>query len=89
MCFPQIEVVTDEDPPEIIETLEKGQYFGEWCLIYASPHQVSLRAVTNVGMLVLSKKDLDAVLVHDESVALQIHEVAGRLYPNYIPNKSN
>jgi len=33
-------------------------------------------------MLVLSKEALDAVLVHDESVALQVHEVAQRLYPD-------
>jgi len=84
-----IEVVTEEDPPEVIETLEKGQYFGERCLIHASPHQVSFRAVTHVDMLVLSKEDLDAVLVHDESVALQVHEAAERLYPNIIPSKTN
>ena len=87
--FLQIEVVTDDDPPEVIETLEKGQYFGDRCLIQASPHQVSLRAVTHVEMLVLSKEDLDAVLLLDESVALQIHEVAERLYPNRIPSKTN
>lgn len=56
------------------------------CLIHASPHQVSLRAVTHVDMLVLSKDDLDAVLVHDESVAAQVNEVAERLYPT--PSKT-
>ena len=59
------------------------------CLIHASPHQVSLRAVTHVDMLVLSKEDLDGVLIHDESVALQVHEVAERLYPNLFPSKTN
>jgi len=39
-------------------------------------------------MLVLSKEDLDAVLVHDESVALHVHEVAERLYPNLVPRKN-
>lgn len=56
------------------------------CLIHASPQKVSLRAVTHVDMLVLSKEDLDAVLVHDESVAAQVNEVAERLYPN--PSKT-
>ena len=50
---------------------------------------MSLRAVTHVDMLVLSKEDLDAVLAHDESVAQQVHEVAERLYANCIPSKTN
>ena len=89
MHFLQIEVITENDPPEVIEKLEKGQYFGEKCLIQASPHRVSLRAVTHVDVLVLSKKDLDAVLVHDESVALKVHEAAERLYSDHIPSKTN
>ncbi len=56
------------------------------CLIHASPQKVSLRAVTHVDMLVLSKEDLDAVLVHDENVAAQVSEVAERLYPT--PSKT-
>ena len=88
MHFLQIEVITENDPPEVIEKLEKGQYFGEKCLIQASPHRVSLRAVTHVEMLVLSKEDLDAVLILDESVAQQVHEAAERLYPDHIPNKT-
>jgi len=40
-------------------------------------------------MLVISKEDLDAVLVHDESVARQVHEVAERLYPTGVPSKTN
>ena len=82
--FLQIEVIREEDPPEVIETLEKDQYFGEKCLIHVSLHQVSLRAVTHVDMLVLSKEDLDGVLIHDESVASQVHKVAERLYSNRI-----
>ena len=50
---------------------------------------MSLRAVTHVDVLVLSKKDLDAVLVHDESVALKVHEAAERLYSDHIPSKTN
>ena len=89
MCFLQVEVVTDEDPPEVIQTLEKDQYFGERCLITVSLHQVSLRAVIDVDMLVLSKEDLDAILAHDESVAMHIQKIAERLYPNPIPSKTN
>ena len=81
-----MEVVTEEDPPEVIETLEKGDYFGEMCLIHACPQKMSLRAVTHVDMLVLSKEDLDALLVHDLHVAKQVSEVAERLYPN--PSKT-
>lgn len=82
----QVEAVTDEDPPEVIETFEKGDFFGEICLIHASPQKVSLRAVTHVDMLVLSKDDLDAVLVHDQSVATLVSDVAERLYPT--PSKT-
>ena len=81
-----MEVVTEEDPPEVIETLEKGDYFGEMFLIHACPQKMSLRAVTHVDMLVLSKEDLDALLVHDLHVAKQVREVAERLYPN--PSKT-
>ncbi|RMX52129.1 hypothetical protein pdam_00015157 [Pocillopora damicornis] len=81
-----VEVVTEEDPPEVIETLEKGDYFGEMFLIHACPQKMSLRAVTHVDMLVLSKEDLDALLVHDLHVAKQVSEVAERLYPN--PSKT-
>lgn len=81
-----MEVVTEEDPPEVIETLEKGDYFGEMFLIHACPQKMSLRAVTHVDMLVLSKEDLDALLVHDLHVAKQVSEVAERLYPN--PSKT-
>ncbi|KAJ7372501.1 hypothetical protein OS493_019010 [Desmophyllum pertusum] len=81
-----VEAVTDEDPPEVIETFEKGDFFGEICLIHASPQKVSLRAVTHVDMLVLSKDDLDAVLVHDQSVATLVSDVAERLYPT--PSKT-
>ena len=43
---------------------------------------MSLRAITNVDMLVLSKEDLDALLVHDVKVAAQVNNVAERLYPS-------
>ena len=81
-----MEVVTEEDPPEVIETLEKGDYFGEMFLIHACPQKMSLRAATHVDMLLLSKEDLDALLVHDLHVAKQVSEVAERLYPN--PSKT-
>lgn len=75
-----MEVVTEEDPPEVIETLEKCDFFGEIFLIHACPQKMSLRAVTHVDMLILSKGDLDALLVHDVNVAAQVSEVADRLY---------
>jgi len=39
-------------------------------------------------MLVLSKEDLDAILAHDEGVAMHIQKLAERLYPNLIPSKT-
>ena len=77
----QVEVVTDEDPPEVIETLEKGNFFGEVCLVYASPQKESVRAVTNVDIFVLTKEDVDSVLAHYDDVTAQVVEVANRLYP--------
>ena len=85
-CVLQVEIVTDENPPEVIETLEKGDFYGEICLVYASPHNVSVRAVSHVDMLVLTKEDLDSVLAHYGEVAVHIKEVAERLYSN--PSKA-
>ena len=47
---------------------------------------MSLRAVTHVDVLFLSKDDLDSVLAHNEDVAAQVNEVAERLYPT--PSKT-
>lgn len=86
VMYLQIEVVTDEDPPEVIETLEKSDFYGEICLVYARPQKESVRAVTHVDMLVLTKEDLDAVLAHYGDVAVHVKEVADRLYPT--PSKT-
>lgn len=76
-----MEIVTEDDPPEVIETLDQGHFYGEMCLVCPSPHKVSVRAVTHVDMLVLSKEDLDSVLVHYGEIEVHVKEIAERLYP--------
>lgn len=84
----QVEVVTDEDPPEVMETLEEGSFFGERNLVFTSPRGESSRAVTHVDMLVLTKEDLDCVLSHYEELADHVLKVANGLYPE-MAAKSN
>lgn len=58
----QVEVVTDDHPPEIIETLEEGWFFGAQSLVVVAPRSVSVRAATHVDIFVLRKQDLDDAL---------------------------
>ncbi|XP_068721829.1 uncharacterized protein [Montipora capricornis] len=75
-----VEIVTDDDPPEVIKTLDQGHFFGEIYLVYSSPHKVSARAVSHVDMLVLTKESLDSVLVYYGEIAAHVKEVAEKLY---------
>ncbi|XP_068721896.1 uncharacterized protein [Montipora capricornis] len=77
-----VEIVTDDDPPEVIETLDQGHFYGDICLVYSRPHKVSARAVSHVDMLVLTKESLDSVLVHYGEIAAHVKEVAEKLYPS-------
>ena len=76
----QVEVVTEEETPEVIETLEKGSSFGEETLVYNSPRKESVRAVTHVSVFVLSKEDLDNVLGFYSDVAARVMQKATELY---------
>ena len=82
-------MVTEDDPPEVIETIDQGHFYGEMSLVYTKPHKVSVRAVTHVDMLVLSKEDLDSVLVHYGEIEIDVREVAESLYPASSKNQLN
>ena len=84
----QVEVVTDEDPPEVMETFEEGTFFGERNLVFTSPRDESFRAVTNVDVLVLTKEDVDSVLSCYEDVAAHVQSMASMLYPGLAIMKS-
>ncbi|XP_074616516.1 uncharacterized protein LOC141875947 [Acropora palmata] len=84
-----VEIVTEDDPPEVIETIDQGHFYGEMSLVYTRPHKVSVRAVTHVDMLVLSKEDLDSVLVHYGEIEIHVREVAESLYPASLKNQLN
>lgn len=84
-----MEIVTEDDPPEVIETIDQGHFYGEMSLVYTRPHKVSVRAVTHVDMLVLSKEDLDSVLVHYGEIEIHVREVAESLYPASSKNQIN
>lgn len=75
-----MEVITEEEPPEVIETLESGCYFGEETLVYNSPRKESVRAVTHVSVFVLSKDDLDTVLSFYSDAAVQVMQNATEHY---------
>ncbi|XP_068704187.1 uncharacterized protein [Montipora foliosa] len=75
-----VEILTDDDPPKVIKTLDQGQFCGEICLVYSRPHKISARAVSHVDTLVLTKENLDSVLVYYGEIAAHVKEVAEKLY---------
>lgn len=60
----QVEVVSEDDPPKVLDVMKTGSIFGEVSLIVSLPRRVSVRARTHVDIFTLSKPDLDEVLSH-------------------------
>ena len=58
----QVEVLDENDPNMVAEVLEEGGYFGQKSLIYNTPMESSVRAVTHVDMFTLSQSDFEKVL---------------------------
>ncbi|KAK3754984.1 hypothetical protein QZH41_004423 [Actinostola sp. cb2023] len=75
-----VEVVTEEHPPEVIETLDEGSFFGEKSLVISTPRNVSVRAATHVDIFLLKKEDLDEALKYYAEVKAQISEKVYQLY---------
>jgi len=62
------------------EVLTEGGVFGQKSLIYNSPMESSVIAVTHVDVFSISQKDFEGVLLDHPSVQSSIAELAEREY---------
>lgn len=70
-----IEVVSD-DGSEVFVVMGEGEFFGEISLVFSCPRTASIRARTNCDLFVLSKQDLDHVLLSFPAISKKIKEDA-------------
>lgn len=68
----------DDTKPK--EVLTEGSYFGQRSLIYDTPMESSVRAVTHVDMFSLSQADFEQVLQDHPTVRNMISQVAEEQY---------
>ena len=73
-----VEVVSDDSPPIVYDTMEAGNFFGEVSLMFPVPRTASIRAKNYVDMFVLTKEDLQSVLKHFPEYEAQIEEIANQ-----------
>lgn len=66
-----VEVVS-ADGEEIFASMKDGDFFGEISLVFSCPRTASIRAKTNCDLFVLSKRDLDHVLLSFPEISKQI-----------------
>eukprot|EP00794_Sanderia_malayensis_P016547 gene16547-18222_t len=75
-------IVSEESTPRVLSRLSAGCFFGEVSVICSSPVQVSIRALTNTELLILSKKDLENVLDNFPKFKTEIFTRAKRMQSN-------
>ncbi|KXJ13549.1 Cyclic nucleotide-gated channel rod photoreceptor subunit alpha [Exaiptasia diaphana] len=75
-----VEIVTEEQPPEVMETLEEGGFFGEKSLVISTPRNFSVRAATHADVFMLKKDDLDEALEYFADVKAKVSEKVNMLY---------
>ena len=76
----------DDDNPK--EVLTEGGYFGQKSLIYDTPMESSVRAVTHVDMFSLSQIDFEQVLQDHPTVRNMMSQVAEEQYGTPMDHKS-
>jgi len=57
---------------KILAYLRRGDYFGEMSLLTDEPHSATLRALSDVLVLVLKKEDFKKIVEHNAVVALEL-----------------
>ena len=71
--------VLDEDLT-VTQVLEEGGYFGAKSLVYNSPMQSSVVAVTHVDVFSVSQKDFESVLLDHPNSRESIAQLAEQIY---------
>ncbi|XP_013389400.1 potassium voltage-gated channel subfamily H member 6, partial [Lingula anatina] len=64
--------VVSEDGDTVFDTMNAGRFFGEISLLFSCPRTASIRAHTNCHLFVLSKADLDEVLIYYPDINQQV-----------------
>jgi len=72
----EVEVVLPDG--SVINTLKAGDFFGEIAIVYKCLRTASVRSVKFTNVFVLSKEDLDHVLVDYPQYTPKIQEIANR-----------
>ena len=68
---------------ESINTMREGDFFGEIALVTQMPRTASVRATTDVRVLVVTERDFGALLKHSPQVSRGVAEaLAERVAPN-------
>jgi CRP/FNR family cyclic AMP-dependent transcriptional regulator len=66
-----------------INTMREGDFFGEIALVTQMPRTASVRATTDVRVLVVTERDFGALLKHSPEVSRGVAEaLAERVAPN-------
>ncbi len=66
-----------------INTMREGDFFGEIALVTQMPRTASVRATTDVRVLVVTERDFSALLKHSPQVSRGVAEaLAERVAPN-------
>jgi NTE family protein len=75
----QVKVVSDQEGIErIFSYLNPGNFFGETALLLGEPRSATVRVVIDAELLVLTQNDLEDLIRHYPSIALQISRELGR-----------
>jgi CRP/FNR family cyclic AMP-dependent transcriptional regulator len=65
-----------------INTMRAGDFFGEIALVTKMPRTATVRATTEVRVLVITERDFSSLLKHSEDVGLSVAEaLAERIAP--------
>ena len=69
-------MVDHQNPQLVTDILTEGSYFGQKSLVFNSPMESSVRAVTHVDVFALSQPDFEKVLQDHPAISKTIMQAA-------------